>query len=122
MLNIVFALGVLHNMELTQQERDDISYTFFRRAKSLLGLDLLESGSTPLVQVLLLMGQYLQTRDITSSCWNIIGMAIRVAQGIGLHLQPEEREEGDASNCQAADQLEEEMRRRAWTGCVLLDR
>ncbi|KAI8680422.1 Zn(2)-C6 fungal-type domain-containing protein [Fusarium keratoplasticum] len=122
MLNVVFALGVLHNTELTQQERDDISYTFFRRAKSLLGLDLLESGSTPLVQVLLLMGQYLQTRDITSSCWNIIGMAIRVAQGIGLHLQPEEREEGDASNCQAADQLEEEMRRRAWTGCVLLDR
>ncbi|KAL2692489.1 hypothetical protein Neosp_002899 [[Neocosmospora] mangrovei] len=122
MLNVVFALGVLHNTELSQQERDDISYTFFRRSKSLLSLDLLESGSTPLVQVLLLMGQYLQTRDITSSCWNIIGMAIRVAQGIGLHLQPEERDEGDTSNYQAADQLEEEMRRRAWTGCVLLDR
>ncbi|RSL83981.1 hypothetical protein CEP51_004191 [Fusarium floridanum] len=122
MLNVVFALGVLHNTELNQQERDDISYTFFRRSKSLLGLDLLENGSTPLVQVLLLMGQYLQTRDITSSCWNIIGMAIRVAQGIGLHLQPEEREEGDPGNRQAGDQLEEEMRRRAWTGCVLLDR
>ncbi|KAI8724234.1 Zn(2)-C6 fungal-type domain-containing protein [Fusarium sp. LHS14.1] len=122
MLNVVFALGVLHNTELSQQERDDISYTFFRRSKSLLSLDLLESGSTPLVQVLLLMGQYLQTRDITSSCWNIIGMAIRVAQGIGLHLQPEERDEGDTGNYQAANQLEEEMRRRAWTGCVLLDR
>ncbi|EEU38278.1 uncharacterized protein NECHADRAFT_77081 [Fusarium vanettenii 77-13-4] len=122
MLNVVFALGLLHNTELSQQERYDISFTFFKRSKSLLGLDLLESGSTPLVQVLLLMGQYLQTRDITSSCWNIIGMAIRVAQGIGLHLQPEERDEGDTGNYQAADQLEEEMRRRAWTGCVLLDR
>ncbi|VUC22993.1 unnamed protein product [Clonostachys rosea] len=122
MLNVVLALGVLHDTNLGQQERDDISETFFKRAKALLDLDCLESGSVALVQVLLLMGQYLQTKDITSSCWNIVGMAIRVAQGMGLHREPEEWDQGGSSNCRAPDQLEEEMRKRAWAGCALLDR
>ncbi|CAH0045633.1 unnamed protein product [Clonostachys solani] len=122
MLNVVLALGVLHDTKIRQQERHDISETFFKRAKALLDLDSLESGSVALVQVLLLMGQYLQTRDITSSCWNIVGMAIRVAQGMGLHREPEEWDQGGSGNYRAPDQLEEEMRRRAWAGCALLDR
>ncbi|CAI6088219.1 unnamed protein product [Clonostachys chloroleuca] len=122
MLNVVLALGVLHDTKIRQQERDDISETFFKRAKTLLDLDALESGSVALVQVLLLMGQYLQTRDITTSCWNIVGMAIRIAQGMGLHREPEEWDQGDTKNYQAPDQLEVEMRRRAWAGCALLDR
>jgi hypothetical protein len=122
MLNVVLALGVLHDTKIRQEERDDISETFFKRAKTLLDLDALESGSVALVQVLLLMGQYLQTRDITTSCWNTVGMAIRIAQGMGLHREPEEWDQGGSSNYQAPDQLEEEMRRRAWAGCALLDR
>lgn len=120
MLNVVFALGVLHNTEIGQPERDDISYAFFKRAKSLLNLDLLQSGGVALVQILLLMGQYLQTRDMSSWCWNIIGMAIRVAQGMGLHHSPEGQCGGDKHH--RLGQLEEEMRKRAWNGCVLLDR
>ncbi|CAG9983791.1 unnamed protein product [Clonostachys byssicola] len=122
MLNVVLALGVLHDTGIRQQERDEISETFFKRAKTLLDLDALESGSVALVQVLLLMGQYLQTRDITTSCWNIVGMAIRVAQGMGLHREPEDWDQNGSSSYRASDQLEEEMRRRAWAGCALLDR
>ncbi|CAH0022403.1 unnamed protein product [Clonostachys rhizophaga] len=122
MLNVVLALGVLHDTKIRQQERDEISETFFKRAKTLLDLDALESGSVALVQVLLLMGQYLQTRDITSSCWNIVGMAIRVAQGIGLHRESEDWDQSGSSSYRASEQLEEEMRRRAWAGCALLDR
>ncbi|KAF2650038.1 hypothetical protein K491DRAFT_609614 [Lophiostoma macrostomum CBS 122681] len=114
MLNVVLALGVLHSPDISQEQQNDISYTFFNRAKRLLDLDMLENTSVALVQVLLLMGQYLQARDISSSCWNTVGLAIRVAQGMGLHYKPDQR--------QAPDQLEEEMRKRTWSGCILLDR
>ncbi|KAH7141321.1 fungal-specific transcription factor domain-containing protein [Dactylonectria estremocensis] len=116
LLNIVFALGTLFNPSIDPLDRDRLSRPFFERSKALLDLDALAQGSLPLVQTLLLMGQYLQSTDMSSSCWNIVGLAIRVAQGIGLHHEPRGR------GRQPVDQLDTEMRRRAWTGCVFLDR
>lgn len=122
MLNIVLAMGMLHNPDMGQQQQREISYTFFSRAKSLLDLDLLDTGTVPLVQVLLLMGQYLQTRDISTSCWNVVGLAIRVAQGMGLHCNQGSQQALGATYAQSFDQLDVEMRKRAWSGCLLLDR
>jgi hypothetical protein len=122
MLNVVLALGVLHNTNISQEQQNEISNSFFNRAKRLLDLDVLGSTSVALVQVLLLMGQYLQTRDISSSCWNIVGLAIRVAQGMGLQYKPGQRRTTWLDESQAPDQLEEEMRKRTWSGCILLDR
>lgn len=120
MLNTVFALGALFNPNIIAEDRERISDTFFRRAKNLLDLDILASGSIALVQILLLMGQYLQSTDMSGSCWTIIGLAIRMAQCIGLHQEPKDC--GEACCRHKRDQLASEMRRRTWAGCVLLDR
>lgn len=121
MLNAIFALGALFNPAIALQDRDAVSRSFFNRAKALVDLDELACGSPTLVQVLLLMGQYLQSTDAASSCWNIVGLAIRVCQGIGLHHEPE--------CCRGAmctggnhSQLDREIRRRTWTCSIILDR
>ncbi|KAF2788531.1 hypothetical protein K505DRAFT_255310 [Melanomma pulvis-pyrius CBS 109.77] len=121
LLNVVFAMGALFSPQIEEQDRGSVSRSFFDRAKKLLDLDLLAQGCTPLVQMLLLMGQYLQSTDMSSSCWNIVGMAIRVAQCIGLHHDPRGCKQGCCPK-QKYDQLDIEMRRRTWTGCMLLDR
>ncbi|KAH6605522.1 c6 transcription factor [Trichoderma cornu-damae] len=121
MLNTVFALGALFSPRMDHKDRDQASRDFFERAKKLMDLDMLAAGSLALVQTLLLMGQYLQSTEMSSSCWNIVGLAVRVAQSIGLHHDPKSCSQG-CCPAQTLDQVEIEMRRRAWCGCVLLDR
>lgn len=93
--------------ESTQHSGD----TFFNRAKTLLGLSIFDVGTLRVVQALLLMGSYLQSTSRPNQCWNVLGMGIRVAQGLGLHIEPSE-----------GDFIERESRRRVWWGCVLMDR
>ncbi|GAD91859.1 hypothetical protein NECHADRAFT_77081 [Paecilomyces variotii No. 5] len=93
MLNTVFSLGALFSTKVDHKHRATASYAFYERAKRLIDIDLLADGSLALVQTLLLMGQYLQSTEMSNSCWNIIGLAVEI-----------------------------EMRRRAWAGCVMLDR
>ncbi|KAM0260132.1 hypothetical protein ACHAQJ_002896 [Trichoderma viride] len=121
MLNSVFALGALFSPRMDHKDRDQLSRSFFERAKKLMDLDMLAAGSLALVQTLLLMGQYLQSTEMSSTCWNIVGLAVRVAQNIGLHHDPKNCNQA-CCPAQTLDQAETEMRRRAWAGCVLLDR
>lgn len=121
MLNTVFSLGALFSPKINQKDRASVGHSFYERAKKPLDIDLLADGNLALVQTLLLMGQYLQSTDMSNSCWNIIGLAVRIAQCIGLHHDPQNCDQGCCS-AQSTDQVEIEMRRRAWTGCVLLDR
>jgi hypothetical protein len=85
--------------------------TFFNRSKTLLGLSIFNVGTLKMVQALLLMGLYLQSTNRPNQCWNVLGMGIRVAQGLGLHIE-----------ASGGDLVEREARRRAWWGCVLMDR
>src|ERR1700738_967400 len=64
-----------------------------------------------IAQMLLLMCQYLQSTQNPNECWAILAVAIRGAQSIGLHTPPRE-----------GTPLEKELRKRAWYGCVYLDR
>ncbi len=94
-----------------------MSRVFYARAKSLLSFDMLGRGSIGLVQALLLMGQYLQSTESSGLCWNVVGLAIRVAQRIGLHLGPSDSTHGYATcgrsgGLQGMDQMEIEIRRR----------
>jgi hypothetical protein len=109
LLNLVLALGCQFStlFESTQHSGD----TFFNRAKTLLGLSIFDVGTLRVVQALLLMGSYLQSTSRPNQCWNVLGMGIRVAQGLGLHIEPSE-----------GDLVERELRRRVWWGCVLMDR
>lgn len=71
----------------------------------------MDYGSIQVVQALMLMAQYLQTLTLSNKCWVVVGMAIRVAQGIALHL-----------DVAGESQARREERRRTWYACVLLDR
>lgn len=121
MLNSVFALGALFSPRMDHKDREQLSRSLYERAKKLMDLDMLAAGSLALVQTLLLMGQYLQSTEMSSTCWNIVGLAVRVAQNIGLHHDPKNCNQS-CCPAQSLDQTVMEMRRRAWTGCVLLDR
>lgn len=121
LLNVVFAMGCYFSSNIDDGDRERISLTFFERAKALIDFEMLAQASFALVQTLLLMAQYLQSTNMSSGCWNMAGLAIRVAQGIGLHHDPESCNQECCSRVQL-NKVEIEMRRRVWTGCILLDR
>ncbi|KAH0545362.1 hypothetical protein FGG08_000503 [Glutinoglossum americanum] len=110
-LNAIFAIGCEFS-DIPIDKRSATSNMFFQRSKHLLRLDVLDNGSISLVQTLLLVAQYLQCTSYPTRCWNSIGIACRVAQGLGLHLE---------DNKKQLPSLELEVRRRTWYGCVTLD-
>ncbi|KAH6993592.1 fungal-specific transcription factor domain-containing protein [Fusarium venenatum] len=113
-LNVILALStqLLESQSLDQREQS--SETFFRRAQELLPMNPWEPGSLELVQCLLVTSQYLQSTYNPHQTWMVIGSAIRMAQGLGLHL-PE-------TSSSRSDLGERELLRRIWYGCVLMDR
>ena len=117
LLNAVFALGVHFTPSILPQDRARHSELYFNRAMGMLNFGILAEGSIELVQTLLLLGQYLQSTDMPGLCWNIVGLAIRVAQSIGLHIPRHTTSSLDRSTI-----LMNELRKRLWCGCLTLDR
>jgi hypothetical protein len=110
-LNTVFALGSLFSDRLTPEASESTSKSFFSQAKDLFNFDNIDYGSLAMVQALLLMGQYLHIRRLTR-CWHVFGIAIRVAQGLGLQLSDINDKCGP---------VERETRKRCWCGCMIMD-
>lgn len=110
-LNIIFALGCQFS-KLPVQDRESHSNTFFLRAKRHIGLDMVDIHSIGVVQTLLVVALFLQSTPYPHRCWNSTGMACRLALGLGLHeTHPED----------SKDPLEQEIHRRTWHGCVIMD-
>ena len=65
----------------------DTTSIYYEAARSRLRIEVLESGSVSIVQAFLLMGNYLQKRDRPNTGYNFIGIAYRVALGLGLHRE-----------------------------------
>jgi hypothetical protein len=120
LLNAVFALGSRFSPHLDATERLSTSEAFYTRVIKSLSFQLVGRGSLEFVQTLLLTAQYLQSTQLWGMCWNMAGLAVRVAQGLGLHINPSESSRSTAG--QSSSLLDEEMRRRVWGGCVTLDR
>lgn len=112
MLNIVLAIGCQRNEGLTVPEREDLADEFYSRSVKLVSIDALDTSSLELVQLLILRGFYLLCTPHADRCWVIVGVALRIAQAIGLQL---------AKPTVASTQLNREMRRRVWYNCFLLD-
>jgi len=112
-LNAVLALG-LQFSDLPLAEKERLSATCLSKSKDLLRLDLFDNGDIALVQTLLLLTQYFQSTNWPNKCWTTIGLACRLAQGLGLHV--EENRVDQQVNLEIR-----EIRRRAWHGCVTLD-
>lgn len=111
-LNSMFALGCQYST-LAGAEREMKSEVFLQRANNLLRhIDLLGRGDLSLVQALLLNAHYLQSTSYADRCWNVIGVACRMAEGIGLHST-------DYDSRWSYEELQ--MKRYIWHSCVMLD-
>lgn len=112
MLNIVLAIGCQRNEALTVPEREDLAGEFYGRSVKLVSMDALDTSSLQIVQLLILRGFYLLCTPYADRCWVTVGVALRIAQAIGLQ---------SAKPIAASTQLNREMRRRVWYNCFLLD-
>lgn len=113
-LNIVFAFGYrLSPFGQTLEENVTANF-YFERSQQYLKFHFMDSGSLLLIQALLLTGQFLQGTTGLAGCWNIVGLAIRMSQGLGLHM------EKAISNRRSY--IEQEMEKRLWHGCLLMDK
>lgn len=110
-LNAMFALGCQFS-DVCPEDKEAASAMFFDRIRNLLHLDILDSGSISHVQALLLVGQYLLCTHYPTQCWNVIGLACRMAIGLGLQLD---------NSADDVSEAEKQIRCRVWYGCVQMD-
>lgn len=110
-LNAMLALGCEFS-DVCPEDKEAASAMFFDRMRNLLRLDILDSGTISHVQALLLVGQYLLCTHYPTQCWNVVGLACRMAIGLGLQL---DNSTGDVS------EAEKQIRCRVWYGCVQMD-
>lgn len=110
-LNAMFAMGCEFS-DFPPEEKEAASPMFFDRMSRLLRFDVLDSGSISHIQALLLVGQYLLCTHYPTRCWNVVGLACRMAVGLGLQ---------SARFSEGTSGLEAEMRRRVWYACVQMD-
>ncbi|KAJ4317239.1 hypothetical protein N0V84_007458 [Fusarium piperis] len=110
-LNSIFALGCIFS-DLSTVAKTTAYEVFFNRAKQDIGLDLLDMNDLSVVQTLLLVALVLQGTPFPDRCWNSVGVACRVAQGLGLHSM---------LKYDAQESRVWQVRRRTWHGCVVLD-
>ena len=108
LMYVVAAIGAF--MAATRPNDDDL--ILFHCARSHLSINMLEVGNLTLVQSLTLISNYLQKRDRPNSSYNYLGLAIRMALGLGLHK--------DFPRCKS-NLLHEEIRRRTWWCLYIFD-
>lgn len=87
LLNILLALSSQLKEDIKPDQRQANANVFFLRAREFLYNDFWEGGSIRTVQCLLLIGQYLQSTNDPQRCWMVVGLAVRLAQSLGLHLE-----------------------------------
>ncbi|KAK5068330.1 hypothetical protein LTR44_000447 [Exophiala sp. CCFEE 6388] len=120
MVNIVLALGAQFNKDFPPSQSARASNEFFQRSRRSLALDALDASTFAAVQTLVLTGIYLQSTNHATQCWKFVGLAIRAAQGLGLHLS-------DGPSSAPADasykpDMDCQMTSRVWCCCLTLDR
>lgn len=115
-LSLVFAVASQFTTLVDPSARTSYGNEFYQRSRKLVNFEILDGVQLATVQCLLLHAVYLyyeQPTEYTDRCWNVVGFAIRAAQGLGLHLN------GATSRLV---QREREMRRRIWHCAIMLDR
>ena len=106
---IVAAIGV---WTTATSSTDTLDMALFEKARSMLSFDFLELGNLTLVQALTLASNYQQKRDKPNSGYNYLGLAVRMAMGLGLH------KEFQGWNISP---LNMEIRRRVWWSLCVFD-
>ncbi|KAM3471638.1 hypothetical protein MY8738_009230 [Beauveria namnaoensis] len=113
-LNIVFALSTQLHEGQDATARNGTSQDYFQRAQDLVDVTTWDSGSLEVVQYLLITSQYLQSTNSPHQTWMVVGLAVRTAQSLGLHLAE--------TSAAKSPTVEQQRHRKIWHGCVLMDR
>ena len=114
----IFAIGAYYNACTlsTEQSEPLMHQIYFRRAVQI-SCQTETDRSCDGVALLLTQSFYLLATCQTDTCWMTLGLAIRIAQSIGLHV------EGTQSlNSQESGEITKEFRRRTWYSLYVLDR
>lgn len=114
MINIMFSIATVLDPTQSFKGRLARADAFYQRAQRSLDFKLLQSRSLLTVQFFLLLGSYLQSTKDSQQCWIYVGLAIRVAQSLGLDRA--------STSANATTVRMRETLRRVWHGCVYLDR
>ena len=114
LLNIIFAIASILDPATRPEERVAAGDNYYQRARQSLDFELVHRRSILTVQCSLLLGQYLQSTDNPQQCWIFVGLAIRIAQSLGLDLP--------STSAQAQTPQRRDLLRKVWHGCVLMDR
>ena len=111
-LNMVFAHGYECSRDAQDQNAQTIASSFVARAKSIVLYQAFKPGSLDTVQASLLLCYYLQGTLDLDECWSIVGLMIRSAITLGLHVKQDEK----------YLPIDREVRKRVWWGCFVADR
>ncbi|KAI0206861.1 fungal-specific transcription factor domain-containing protein [Astrocystis sublimbata] len=106
--NIGLAVGAFSGPEASKAYDNQ----FYDQARIAFSTDLLQRGSVPLVQALLLMANYLQKRNKINSGFTLLGIACNMTVSMGTH-----REFSDKS----INVFDMEIRRRIWWTSYIFD-
>ncbi|KAJ5963484.1 uncharacterized protein N7479_003360 [Penicillium vulpinum] len=115
LLNMVLAMATITAIpgSASADARIEESDVFYQRGLGLCGSEILRGTTLEVVQYLLLMGQYLQGTQKSIQAWTVHGLAVKAALQLGLHSRHASK---------LFSPIEQEMRKRTWYGCVVLDR
>ncbi|OAP55185.1 hypothetical protein AYL99_10885 [Fonsecaea erecta] len=112
LLNLVFAFGSEYADSSQRGPGCLSSSRFFKRSTTILFSQVFHSANLETIQTLLLTSHYLQGTNNLNKCWSVVGLCIRLAHGMGLHLDPSRWH---------ISHVEQEFRRRLWWGCYVVD-
>ncbi|PYI11061.1 hypothetical protein BO78DRAFT_426109 [Aspergillus sclerotiicarbonarius CBS 121057] len=111
LVNMVLAIGAW-SMADNQSDPDK---KYFERAKdNLKKVSMFEQGNTTLVQALLLLNVYNEKCGHPKESWHFLGLAVRMAIGLGLHNERTYAVSGQSL-------LDQEIQRRVWWTVYCLD-
>ncbi len=112
-LNMMFAIGAFYQFEKEAPTLDGVQHAIFLAKSRILASDMFSLGTEETLQYDLLACFYLLLTNRISRCWNILGLARRIAQGLGFHIEP-------SPVSYTAFQIQ--MRKRIWYSLYVLER
>ncbi|KAK5688963.1 hypothetical protein LTS10_000943 [Elasticomyces elasticus] len=126
LLNFVFALASHWDFRSVSSPKTQGGELYWKRCKELLqrDFDIFNRPRLQFIQALLYMGVWLQsTVGMTGACSNIIAVAIRMSESLGLHCNDHVVRVVDRMMTYPGGEAPKycSLRWRVWAGCVMMD-
>ncbi|KAK5697228.1 hypothetical protein LTR97_007363 [Elasticomyces elasticus] len=123
LLNLIFALASHWDYRSLSSPQTQGGELYWKRCKELLqrDFDIFNRPRLQIIQALLYMGIWLQsTTGMTGACSNIIAVAIRMSESLGLHCK--DRVVDRSTTPQSVEAPRHcSLRWRIWAGCIMMD-